>query len=359
MRNWELEVIRIGNVHSKEVIAVVRVAVVGLGPIGNIHLRQYAAHPGVQLVGVCDLIRERADAAAAAYGVPAFLVAREMLEAVKPDICGVCTAGHEYGSDHFEPTMLALEAGCSVLGEKPICNEIDKAEQMVRAARDRGVCHGVNLNHRFTRFTRTAKQWVDEGRLGHLLFVNMSMWIMNPRESSPWFQIKALHPHTVDVMRHFCGDVRQVQCFATKAPGRDLWSTAHFSMKFANGVVGGLTGSYDIERGHPMERCEVAGTGGRFVLDDMMSRLTLYPAGNPETTVISNTPFGDIPEKVFEDTFRNRIHRFVDQVVAGDRPEDIEGSGAEALAAQRVLAAAIQSVQENSVVDVVVPNTTV
>ncbi len=335
---------------------MLRVAVIGLGPIGNIHLRQYAAHPEVRLVGVCDLLRERAEAAAAAYGVPAFLDAREMLAVLKPDLCGVCTAGHEYGSDHFEPTMLALDAGCHVLGEKPICNEVDKAVLMVRAARDRRLCYGVNLNHRFTRLTRTAKRWVEEGRLGHLLFMNMSMWIMNPRESSPWFQIKALHPHTVDVMRHFCGDISRVQCFATKAPGREIWSTAHFSMKFANGAVGGLTGSYDVERGHPMERCEVAGTGGRFVLEDMMSQLTFYPAGNPEKTVITNTAFGDIPEKVFEDTFRNRIHRFVDQVVAGARPEEIEGSGAEALAAQRVLAAAVQSVQEQSVVEVSVPN---
>ncbi len=335
---------------------MVRIAVIGLGPIGNMHLRQYAAHADVELVGVCDLVRERADAAAGVYGVPGFGDAKDMLATLRPDLCGVCTAGYEYGSDHFEPTMLALDAGCHVLGEKPICNEIDKAEQMVRAARDRGVCYGVNLNHRFTRLTQIAKQWVDEGRLGRLLFVNMAMWIMNRRESSPWFQIKALHPHTVDVMRHFCGDVRQVQCFATKAPGREIWSTAHFNMKFANGVVGGLTGSYDIERGHPMERCEVAGTGGRFVLEDMMSRLTLYPAGNPETTVVSNRPFGDIPEKVFEDTFKNRIHRFVDQVAAGARPEEIEGSGAEGLAAQRVLAAAIQSIEENSVVDVTVPN---
>ena len=66
-------------------------------------------------------------------------------------------------------------------------------------------------------------------------------------------------------------------------------------MKFANGVVGGLTGSYDIERGHPMERCEVAGTGGRFVLDDMWRELTLYPAGNLEKTVYTNPVFRRVP----------------------------------------------------------------
>jgi len=101
---------------------------------------------------------------------------------------------------------------------------------------------------------RLAKRWLDEGRLGTLLYINMSMWIMNPTESSPYFQLKALHPHTVDVMRYYCGDIEAVQCFALKAPGRKIWSTAQFNMRFVNGVVGSLTGSYDIERGHPMER---------------------------------------------------------------------------------------------------------
>jgi predicted dehydrogenase len=121
-------------------------------------------------------------------------------------------------------------------------------------------------------------------------------------------------------------------------------------MKFRNGVVGGLTGSYDIERGHPMERCEVAGTGGRFVIDDMFREVTLYPAGNPEKTVCTNPIFGGMRD--FADTFRNRINAFVEQVAAGIPPEQIDGSGASGLAAQKVLAAAIESLEKGTVVHV-------
>jgi len=319
-----------------------------MGPIGNRHASIYKEDPLAELVGVCDIIKDRADAAAARLGVPAFYDAQEMLAALKPDVCSVATGGYEYGSDHYLPTMQALEAGSHVLCEKPICNEIPRAEEMVAKAREKRLCLGIDLNHRFTPAALVARRWVDEGRLGHLLFINMAMWIKNPNESSPYFQLKALHPHTVDVMRYFCGDIEAVQCFALKAPGRKIWSTAHFNMRFKNGVVGGLTGSYDIERGHPMERCEVAGTGGRFVLDDMWREATLYPAGNLEKTVYTNPVFGGVRD--FEDTFRNRIHKFLEQVTAGADPEEIDGSGADGLAAQKVLQAAIESLESETVV---------
>ncbi|MEI8315324.1 MAG: Gfo/Idh/MocA family oxidoreductase [Verrucomicrobiota bacterium] len=327
---------------------MLRVAVIGMGPIGNRHADCYRADSLAQLVGVCDIRQDRADAAAARLNVPAFIDAAKMMAALKPDVCSITTGGYEYGSDHFAPTMQALEAGCHVLGEKPIANDIAQAEQMVATARAKRRCYGINLNHRFTPAARVAKKWMNEGRLGHQLFINMAMWIQNPVESSPYFQIKALHPHTVDIMRHFCGDIEAVQCFATKAPGRKIWSTAHFSFRFKNGVVGGLTGSYDIERGHPMERCEVAGTGGRFVIDDMWREATLYPSGNLEKTVYTNPVFGGFRD--FEDTFRDRLHCFLEQVTAGIAPEQIDGSGADGLAAQRVLQAAIESLESGTVV---------
>ena len=326
-----------------------RVAVIGMGPIGNRHASLYAQDKLAELVGVCDIIRERADAAAERQGVPAFYDAEVMLSDLAPDVVSVATGGFENSSDHYLPTMQALAAGCHVLGEKPIANEIHFAEEMVAKGRELGVCYGINLNHRFTPAARLAKRWIDEGRLGDLLFVNMAMWIMNRAETSPHYHIKSLHPHTVDVMRYFCGDIEAVHCFATKAPGRQIWSTAQFNFRFHNGVVGSLTGSYDIERGHPMERCEVAGTGGRFVLDDMWRELTLYPAGSLEKTVYTDPLFGGFHN--FENTFRERIHCFLQQVTDGVPPDKINGSAAEGLAAQKVLAAAIESLETESVVN--------
>ena len=156
---------------------MLRVCVIGLGPIGNRHADIYLQDELSELSAVCDIDRDRADAAASRLGVPAYYDAQDMLASVKPNLCSISTGGYEYGSDHHLPTLQALEAGCHVLCEKPVCNDISKAEEMVAKAKERGLCLGVNLNHRFTPAARLAKQWVNEGRLGHLLFVNMSIWI--------------------------------------------------------------------------------------------------------------------------------------------------------------------------------------
>ncbi len=89
-------------------------------------------------------------------------------------------------------------------------------------------------------------------------------------------------------------------------------------------------------------------SSGRFVIEDMYREVTLYPAGNLEKTVYTNPVFGGFRD--FEDTFRNRIHRFLEQVDAGVSPADIDGSAADGLAAQKVMAAAIESLQTESTV---------
>ena len=151
-------------------------------------------------------------------------------------------------------------------------------------------------------------------------------------------------------MRHFAGDIAAVQCFALKAPGRTLWSTMSLNCRFACGAVGHLTGSYDIERGHPMERCEVAGVKGRLVVDDMWREATLFPAGDSQKLVYTNPVFGGYRD--FGDTFTERLRTFTRQVAAGTAPEQIDGSGADGLAAQKVLAAAIESLESGTVVPV-------
>jgi predicted dehydrogenase len=101
---------------------------------------------------------------------------------------------------------------------------------------------------------------------------------------------------------------------------------------------------------HAIERCEVAGTKGRFVLENVMEKLTFFPHDSDELAVYEPTMMGGALG--FDETFKNRIHRFLEQVTERVPRERLDGSGEEALAAQEVVEAAIRSWETGQVVDV-------
>ncbi|GGH75825.1 putative dehydrogenase [Pullulanibacillus pueri] len=327
---------------------MIKAAVVGVNHIGRVHCQTYRENKDVEFVAICDLDQALADSVAKEFGVHAYTDVELMIEKEEIDVVSIATGGVENGSHHFEPAMLALKAGKDVLVEKPISNRLDEARKLVDLAKQQNVRLGCDLNHRFVPTAYKAKEWIQEGALGALLFINMKLTIGNPNESSPWLHLRALHPHSIDVMRYFCGDVKRVQAFMTKAPGRTVWSTASINLEFASGAVGHLMGSYDMSNHHPIEYCEVAGNKGRFVIDNVYEQVTLYPHHTPELKVIRNAILTGMGE--FNDTLKNRINFFVQQIKEKVMPENIEGSGQDALAAQEVIEAAIRSHEEGGAV---------
>jgi len=325
-----------------------KVGVVGVGNIGSIHAGVYKDNPKVELVAVCDIIKEKADKAAEKFGGKAFYSVKEMLESgIHLDACSMCTKGEENGGDHFTPTMELLEAGIPVLGEKPISNSIEEGEKMVALAAEKKIPYAINLNHRFTPAAKLAKKWLDEGRLGKPYMINMRMWINNPVETSPWFHMRALHPHSFDVIRYFAGDVEKVAAFMMKGEGRITYSNAQILLYFKNGMIGHLVGSYDAGMSYGLEQCEVVGSKGRFVLEEACERLTFYPRNSIETETY--TYLGGM--RSFNETFKSRINDWIDQLEAGVKYDEVNGSGADALKAQRLIEAAIESFQTGKIVE--------
>lgn len=326
---------------------MLKVAIIGLGNIGKTHANWYSQNPDVDLVALCDMVPEIVNPVAEKYGVKAYHDLDEMFASEDIQAISVATAGPENGGHHYEPTMKCLDAGKHVLVEKPISNNIEHAREMVRHAKEKGILLGVNLNHRFTPAAERAKKLQTDGELGEVLFINMALWINNPNESSPWFHMRALHPHSIDVMRYFGGPIRRVQAFMHKGPGRQIWSNASVNVQFESGAVGHLTGSYDASLLHPIERCEVGGSNGRFVIENVYERLEFFPRQSPERMVVQNSIMGGMAS--FNETFKNRIYRFVEQVQTGG---PLDASGEEGLAAQEVIEAAIRSWEHGTVEEV-------
>ena len=71
---------------------MLKIAIVGIGGIGNTHARCYQENKQARVVAVCDMMRERADAAAEAYDAEPFSSIKEMLESgISIDASIMCT----------------------------------------------------------------------------------------------------------------------------------------------------------------------------------------------------------------------------------------------------------------------------
>lgn len=342
-----------------------RVGLVGMGGIGAVHAASYRTEPLAKLVAVCDVIKEKADAAAEKFGARPYYNVRSMLANEDVDVVDVTTSGYENGSWHYEPVMEALAADKHVLVEKPLSNSIDECREMVREAASRKLYLGCNLNHYFTEPARRARKYIDDGEIGEFVYILFKMGFHGgeftyggkgtARFNQRYAHMKAFLTHPFSVMRYFCGDVAQVQTFSTKPGFRKnasdlLLSINSVHLRFANDTAGylishrgdapwGLGGWWN---------CEVAGSKGTFNIENCVEKLTYWgaqtKAGKPEAVVL-NTGVTD-----FGATFPARIHAFYEDLANGVFHEQIRASGRDALATMEYIFAMIESYENGGAI---------
>ncbi|MEK7279377.1 MAG: Gfo/Idh/MocA family oxidoreductase, partial [Nitrospirota bacterium] len=106
----------------------IRTGVIGVGYLGQHHARIYSSMPGVKLVGVVDINKERADEIARAYSTTPFYDYRELLDKVDAVSIVVPTVLHH------KVAMDLIANDIDILLEKPITTTIAEAEDLIREA---------------------------------------------------------------------------------------------------------------------------------------------------------------------------------------------------------------------------------
>ncbi|RXZ81165.1 gfo/Idh/MocA family oxidoreductase [Paenibacillaceae bacterium] len=341
-----------------------KIGIVGLNGIGNNHARCYQEEPLADLIAVCDVVKERADDAAAKYGVKAYYSVQEML-ANEPElqIVDITTGGIDNGSWHFEPAMEAIAAGKHVLVEKPIAHDIDEARELVAFAEKKKVYLGCNLNHYFTPPAEKAKSYIDSGGVGELVYCLHKMGFNGGEDGyapagspkvkgHPYFHMKAFLTHPFSVMRHFCGDITHIQTFSDRpgfrrSAGDVMVSINSIHVKFANGGVGYLLS----QRGDAVYglggwwSLEMAGTKGTFCIENCVEKVSYWKAekGIPAISQQPEAEVTDYGTNDFNVTFNNRLRAFLEDITNQVPREELRANGRDALAVLEYTFAVIDS----------------
>ena len=226
----------------------VKVAIVGSGGMAQAHLPGLKTIAGVELVGFCDTVLERARGLADANGGRAFKDPARMLDETAADCCYVLLPPFAHGKAEFA----CLERGVPFFVEKPINNNWKQACGIAEAVTAKGLLTSAGYMNRYRKGIQAAKKalakdpavYVQGGWIGGKPSPNperpISMWWVQQAKSGGQFVEQVTH--TVDIVRFLCGEAVEVCAFAARGfnqgiAGYSIADAMSVAVHFAGGGV--------------------------------------------------------------------------------------------------------------------------
>ena len=209
-----------------------RVAVIGVGHLGQHHARIYAAMDGVELAGVVDTNPGRAEEIARKFGTRVIADARELVGRVDAVSVAVPTEAHVAVSLPF------VEAGTAVLVEKPLAASLDDADRLVEAAEKAGAVLAAGHTERFNPAIEAARPLIKSPR-----FIEVHRLGTFPERSLDIDVIFDLMIHDLDLLLALVeSEVVSVEAVGVNVltPRTDI---ANARLRFASGCIANLTAS--------------------------------------------------------------------------------------------------------------------
>jgi len=266
-----------------------RIGIVGCGAISGIYLKNLTQmFMDTEVIGVCDLIDERAQKAVKEYNIPKkYKDMHEMFADADVDIVLNLTRPYE----HFEVNMAAINAGKHVYVEKPLGATLEEGIKTCEAAKKKGVILGGAPDTFLGAGMQTCRKLIDDGFIGRPVAATAFMvghghetWHPDPEF---YYQFGGgpmmdMGPYYITALVNLLGAVESVSGVTKKSfEKRLITSQPHFGkqidvevdthiagqMTFANGAVGTIIQSFDVFA-HNLPILEIYGTKGTLSVPD-------------------------------------------------------------------------------------------
>ncbi|MCI0380698.1 MAG: Gfo/Idh/MocA family oxidoreductase [Gemmataceae bacterium] len=152
---------------------MLRCGLIGYGAWGTHHARVMAAHTGAQLAAIAAQTEAtRTKALQDHPGARVYADYRDLLAKEELDAVAVVLPSHV----HFEASKAALDAGCHLLLEKPMCLSVPDCEALIQLAEKKNKVLAVGHEMRQSTLWGRIKQLIDEGAIGQPLYVLIELW---------------------------------------------------------------------------------------------------------------------------------------------------------------------------------------
>ncbi len=265
-----------------------KIGFVGCGSISGKYLENITTlFREIEVIGVCDLIPERAQAAVEKYNIPKLY--KDMYELfADPEVDIVLNITRPY--QHFDVTMAALRAGKHVYSEKPLAATLEEGRQIMALAREKGLKVGGAPDTFMGAAQQTCRKLIEDGYIGTPIGATAYMMAHGPQSWHPDPEFFYKHgggplfdmgPYYITSMINLLGCVSDVYAMTKRGfDQRTATCQQHYgekidvevdtyingTLRFESGVIATLFTTFDVYAG----RCgiEVYGTQGTLFVPD-------------------------------------------------------------------------------------------
>ena len=269
-------------------MSTIKIGFVGCGAISDIYLNNITnLYKEIEIIGVCDLIRERAEKAVSQYNIPKLY--NDMYELfADPEVDIVLNITRPY--EHYEVSKAALLAGKHVYSEKPLAATLAEGRELVAIAKEKGLLLGGAPDTFMGAGIQTCKKLIEDGYIGEpiggagfLICHGHETWHPDPEfyykhGGGPMMD---MGPYYITAITNLIGNVTDVFAMTKKSfDQRVITSQPHYgeivdvdvdtyvagTMRFDNGAIVTLFTTFDVHA--RKDAIEIYGTKGTLYVPD-------------------------------------------------------------------------------------------
>lgn len=252
-----------------------RIGLIGLGKMGISHLAIAAAHPEVEIAGVCDPGPYVLDVLGKYTGFPCFKDYRKMLAGDGVDGVIISTPSRTHG----EIVRDSLEAETHVFCEKPFVLDPAEGGSLAQLAEAKGLATQVGYCYRFVAAFREARRIIDSGALGRVHHIRAQAYgpvVLKPkgrtwrtRKSEGGGCLYDYAIHAIDVLNMLVGPPQGVDgVVISPVFSNDVDDEVYATMRYADGLSGQLAVNWSDDSQRKMRiQIEAWGEKGRINVD--------------------------------------------------------------------------------------------
>lgn len=310
-----------------------KMAVVGIGFWGRNHVRVLDELPDVELVAVCDVNRQRAEAISEKYGLKPYGESIEMYKKENIDAVTICV----WSSKLAEEALKALKYGKHVLVEKPMANSVREAQRVLKTAESKKLKLSVGFIERFNPGVRRVKKAIEEGLLGSIVSAaakRVSIW---PQRIGDVGVVKDTAIHDIDIMRFiFNEDPIAVYARAGSIQHEKFEDYAQIMLAFPNNKTAFIEANWLTP--YKVRKLTITGSNAIVSLDYITQEMKIE--SSEQTT---------IPRHKWEEPLKNELQHFVKCILNDEKPMVTGTDGVKAL---EIAEAALKSAMEGRAIKI-------